>query len=455
MLINLVDNRRYYLENEVNKDNENIFKISSLHFNILKNLPNPLTTDSLDGVEFLEQKNDESETLVLKIVTNNNETYIQTGNMIGNFYFKAHQKIHQINIGLRFDDNDNNTILEYLINYANTIYPKKIDLNTAQQNNKKSNNITWIILAKMFSNSLSKAYVMGLPTYYESFERSDYNVQGNIDINRLIAKELPFKGITPYLINERVIEKNIGSILLKAINMVEYKVRSFTILSQIKTTLKQSNIKPIVTDITLQKALNSRVLRNISYSEYNNSLKLALMIIQGFKIPNFKNSNDIFYGYLTNISKIWENYLVKLLAINFSDEWDIEVEPELKLFKYKPNLHKLKNVMYPDIVLKHKRDKKVIIFDAKFKNSQWFNREDFYKTATYISFYQNQEDKYRVVLSGQIYPDKDADRINKNLGFLNSGIDFRILGIDLMNEMIEKKESDFINEIQKVTNEFK
>ena len=137
--------------------------------------------------------------------------------------------------------------------------------------------------------------------------------------------------------------------------------------------------------------------------------------------------HSIFYGYLVDISKIWENFLIKLLERNISDKWKILPEPPLKLFKNRPDNSNFANIMYPDIVLLNEEEKKVMVFDAKFKSSTWFNREDFYKTATYISYYQNQG--YGVVLSGQIYPDKDNKKINENLGFLGSDADFRLFGI--------------------------
>lgn len=446
-MINLADNRRYYLENKDNKNNKSVFKIPKNHFKILINLlnsiSNPLTTTDLDGVEFIENNDREDETLVLKIVTKNGETYIQTGNMIGEFYFKNGKNIVQINIGLRFDKGDNNNILEYLLNYANAVYPNKVDLNPTKnkKNKKKQNSIVKLLLSKMFSNSISKAFVMGLPTHYQEFDKSGYNVRGKIDINRLVSKELPFKGITPYTTNEKVIEQNIGAILLKAIEIIEREYMPMSVLSSIKSTLKQASIKPIVTPTTIQKAFRSRVLRNAIFSEYKNSLNLAIMIINGFQTPDFKNTNGVFYGYLTDISKIWENYLVKLLKMNINDEWEIEAEPELRLFKNRPKLYNFTNYMKPDVVLKNETDKKVIVFDAKFKQSSWFNREDFYKTATYISYYQNQ--KYDVVLGGQIYPDKAYN--DDNLGFLDSDVDFRLIGIDLSEKNIRDNENKFID----------
>jgi len=462
-IINLVDNRRYYLDTSLKPDespskvinNQIKYFCSQTVFSTIKKFPNPLTTSNLDDVEFIERKDDrEDETLVLKVVTKNGETYIQTGNMIGEFYFKSGNKPCQINIGLRFDKEENNNILEYLLNYANAVYPNKIELNpTKNKNKKKQNSIVKLLLSKMFSNSISKAFVMGLPTHYQEFNESGYNVRGKIDINRLVSKELPFKGITPYTRNEKIIEQNIGAILLKAIEIIEREYMPISVLSSIKSTLKQAGIKPIITPTTIQKAFRSRVLRNAIFSEYKNSLNLAIMIINGFQTPDFKNTNGVFYGYLTDISKIWENYLVKLLRTNISDEWEIEIEPEIKLFKddeikrLEPKLNKFINYMKPDIVLKHKTEKKVIVFDAKFKQSSWFNREDFYKTATYISYYQNQ--KYDVLLGGQIYPDVKADKINENLGFLDSDVDFRFMGIDLADrDNIKNNEQNFIEIIK-------
>ncbi|GAB6044735.1 hypothetical protein JCM11957_03330 [Caminibacter profundus] len=119
------------------------------------------------------------------------------------------------------------------------------------------------------------------------------------------------------------------------------------------------------------------------------------------------------------------------------------------MFKKMPFFNdKNKNEMRPDIVLYHKSKNKVIIFDAKFKRSVWFNREDFYKTATYISYYQNKG--YDVVLAGQIYPDKELNKINENIGFLDSDIDFRFFGINLNDiTQIRDEINNFIEIVKK------
>ena len=147
MDIKLKDNRRYYL---IQSDDNDRFIIDENKFDILVKLlnsQNPLTTANLDGVEFVEQKSKESETLVLKKVAKNGETYLQTGNMIGEFYFKASPKtVYKISIGLRFDKDDSSDMLEYLLNYANAIYPDKVDFGTKDTKKTKTNSIIKILL---------------------------------------------------------------------------------------------------------------------------------------------------------------------------------------------------------------------------------------------------------------------------------------------------------------------
>lgn len=432
--IKLTDNTRYYLEyKDVIKEYGKKY-LKDDDFKILEKLPNPLTTSNLEGVEVISQKNsDENENLIFKIVTKNGEKYLQTGNMIGEFYYKQTEStIHTITIGLRFDKDGSTNILEYLLNYANAIYPNRVDFSTKDQDNKKkSNNIVKILLSNLFTHSLSKAFVMGLPTEYRDILENDYNVRGRIDLNRLISQELPFKGKTPSVRHERVIVNSIAIVLLKAINIIQNQVDvDFPNLSKVKSTLKQSNISNIISVNHIREALSHRVLQHPSFYEYKNTMYLATLILKGFKTPKIAEMRGLYYGYLVDISKIWENYLVKLIGQHINAPWEVESEPELKLFETRPDfLNSYANVMRPDIVVKNEAQKKIMVFDAKFKQSQYFNREDYYKTASYVSYYQNHG--WTVILSGQIYPDTNLEKINENIGFLDSKVDFRFFGIDL------------------------
>jgi 5-methylcytosine-specific restriction endonuclease McrBC regulatory subunit McrC len=451
---NLTDNTRYYLDHEEEDQEKSKKYLSGKSFGILEKLPNPLTTSNLEGVEVISQKNsDENENLIFKIVTKNGQKYLQTGNMIGEFYYKhTENTIHTITIGLRFDKDGSTNILEYLLNYANEIYPSRVDFSTKDQDNKKkSNNIIKILLSNLFTHSLSKAFVMGLPTEYRDILEHDYNVRGRIDLNRLVSKELPFKGKTPTVRHERVIVNSIAIVLLKVINIIQNQVDvDFPNLSKVKSTLKQSNISNIISVNHIREALNHRVLQHPSFYEYKNTMFLATLMLKGFKTPKIAEMRGLYYGYLVDISKIWENYLVKLIGQHISAPWAVEPEPELKLFETRPNfLNYYANVMRPDIVVENEAQKKIMVFDAKFKQSQYFNREDYYKTASYVSYYQNHG--WTVILCGQIYPDINLNEINKNVGFLDSGVDFSFFGIDLTGT--DFLENAFIVRILKYFNE--
>ena len=71
--------------------------------------------------------------------------------------------------------------------------------------------------------------------------------------------------------------------------------------------------------------------------------------------------------------------------------------------------------------------------------------------TTYISYYQNHG--YKVVFSGQIYPDIEAGKINENLGFLASETDFRFFEIDL-KEFVNLTKKGEIKFLQIVKNKY-
>ena len=462
-IINLVDNTRYCIIEDDDTKGYKLLdkkKFNAVH-NYIDSINNPLLLKDFDNQQL--EKNPKEDSYILKAGTKNGVKYIQTGNMIGTFYFKykpnTKESLYEVNIGLRFDDDKNsNSALEYLLDYTTSIYTKALDYNQEEKQKKsKSNRVIEFLLTKLFINSLLKSSVMGLPKIYQEEEESSYNFKGRVDINRLIASELPFKGIMPHVKNEKVVIQSIASVILKAIDIIytnklkeinkifssekkrkENKediqaiLKKLSVLLPIKNLIKQSIQPTIITNQIIKEALNHRILNHPSFYEYRNTLFLASLILEGFKKPDIANMKGESFGYLVDISKVWENYLAELIRKNIDNSWSVIQEPrDLKLFKCRPKFDNFyENKMYPDIIVQ--KDKKIMIFDAKFKSSKWFNREDFYKTATYISYYQSHG--YEVILSGQIYPEKSAnDYINKTSGYLDSDLDFRFFEVSLMD----------------------
>jgi len=464
--INLVDNRRYFIDGCESKK----YTQPKLTFDKLVKFTNSVSNKlNNKNFEFLNTPKDES--FILKVGYEGYNQYIQTGNMIGQFYFKETEKrLCEVNIGLRFDSENSSDILEFLLDYSDSLYTKSIDLNSESKNNSNSNKVVETILIKMFSNSISRAIIMGLPTVYQEELENSYNFRGRVDINQLLAKETPFKGRVPHIKNEKVVVRSISSVILKAIDMIYFKtinnckakhknkkqqkenqneLSKISSLLQIKNHIKQS-IKPIVINKqVINDALHHKILNHPSFYEYKNTLKLASWILEGFQEPRIDHLKGESFGYLCDVSKLWENFLVKLIEQNISDEWNVEVEPELKLFGKQPGFkNSYSNKMLPDIILKNEAKKEVMVFDAKFKSSTWFNRDDFYKTVSYISYYQ--KNGYEVVLSGQIYPDIGLAEINNNIGLFDTKTDFRFFGINL-NSFTKSlsNENNFIAEIKR------
>ena len=103
-------------------------------------------------------------------------------------------------------------------------------------------------------------------------------------------------------------------------------------------------------------------------------------------------------GYLFDIAQLFEVYLEKLLDRHFVD-WYITGQEEINT--YEPMFYGRK--MFPDIVMRHKYNKDIIVLDAKFKTmllrKQDVDRSDFYQIHSYIQYYQPN-----VLFGGLIYP---------------------------------------------------
>jgi len=448
----LVDNSRYVIDGDISGFKKIKIEYFKKLVKYLKSINNILTTKDSQYIQILNQHRgqEDKDNFILRYyqekVDGKYVDCIQTGNFIGKLYLLDGKQPLEVDIGIRFEKEGATGVLEFLLDYTHSLYAKSIDFNY-KKNTKKTNDIVKMLLSKLFLQSLSKAFVMGLPKVYKKIYDTNYSPKGKIDLVNLIAKELPFKGKTPHIKNEKVVVESIAILLLKSIDILLHDVYSISkgkkeeklskpyqkeisALSKIKSEIKQSINQKYLDKSTIRKALTHQVLKHPIYSEYKKTLFYANLILNGFKEPNISDTTGQVYGYVTDVSVLWENFLVKLLEQNIDDKWEVKAEPKLKLFKEIPSFkNNYNNSMFPDIVLKHKTEKKVMVFDAKFKRTQRFNREDFYKTATYISYYQSRG--YEIVLCGQIYPDIELEQINKNLYYFESEIDFRFFGLKL------------------------
>lgn len=418
--------------------------------------------------ETKEIKNPEHELIisVKKDDEKDDKSYcVQTGNYIGKFNYNG----IDIEINSRFSD----VFLKRMLNFANDVYLDDVDV--AGENTKENFDISKFILYYLFVQKLEKAFLLGLPKTYTTIKHHDINLKGNVDINRFIKNDIPFKGKISSKSREQIEVQEIIDILHKAVSIIEKPKSKFSTknISHIKIHLKQQRSNKFVSNQTFDKALNHKALNNPIFAPYKEILKLATYIIDQDNLEEKKDGNIKTYEFLVNIASLFELYLVKLLKLHF-DDWEIIPKDETKVYG---NMFYSRKIV-PDIVMK--KDNKILVFDAKYKRMKFrgsnendmgdVDRCDFFQIHTYMSYYKNQGKE--VIAGGLLYPiEKEFDcRFNNNeckedykdkkahsdnwLG--NSNTEFIIDGVDLTKitkENITQKEENFIGRIKNLFNQ--
>jgi 5-methylcytosine-specific restriction endonuclease McrBC regulatory subunit McrC len=425
-----------------------------------------------------EDSEDDLVISIKKIQVEETDTYTaQTGNYIGKFKYNG----IDIDIKSRFSD----TFLKRMLNFANNVYLDDVDI-SGKITKKEQIDYSKFILHYLFVQTLEKAFLLGLPKSYTTIKHHDMKLKGNIDINRFIKNDIPFKGKVSSKSREQKEIQEIIDVLHKTVSIIEKsKQISTKNISHIKTHLKQHKSNNFISNQTIQKALNSKALNNPIFSPYKKVLEYAKYIINANSLEQ-NNGDNKTYGFIINVSMLFEMYITKLLKKEFSD-WNI-TSPEIEL--YQSNFFARKII--PDIVME--KDKQILVFDAKYKRMTFngknqygagdLDRNDFFQINTYMSYYQNSG--YEVVAGGLLYPmekefdcrfnnEKCKDNYNKlkahsNNWFGNDKTKFIVDGIDLSyiennieKDMDEKEkskirmknilnaENNFIDRIQKIS----
>jgi 5-methylcytosine-specific restriction endonuclease McrBC regulatory subunit McrC len=410
-------------------------------------------------LSFFDSKDDkrDDEELIISIKKDEDKYTAKTGNFIGKFTFNG----LDIEIGSRFSEE----FLKRMLNFANDVYLDDVDVAGEKA---KELDFSRFIIFYMFVQKLEKAFLLGLPKAYTTIKHHDIKVRGKIDINRFIKHDIPFRGKVSSTSREQKEIQEIIDILHKAVSIISKSSFSTKNISHIKTHLKQHKSNRFVSNETFTKALNSKALQNPIFAPYKSVLKYAKMIINLDSLENNNKGKEKTFGFVIDVSKLFELYLIKLLRLHFGNEWEVIHEDEQRV--YKDNFYARR--MFPDIVLK--KDNKVMVFDAKYKRMKFdegigdgkygdLDRSDFFQIHTYMSYYQNNGDK--VIAGGLLYPMEGDFEKNKchSQGWLgNSEVKFIVDGIVLSKEdtdtdkklsekqLIKSREDDFIGRLEKI-----
>lgn len=398
--------------------------------------------------------------LIISIKKDGDNYLAQTGNYVGKFVWQG----LEIDIKSRFS----NTFLERMLNFANDIFLD--DASITGKDNIDDLDISKYIIYYMFIQNLEKAFLLGLPKAYKSIEHHEMKLKGKIDINKFIKYDIPFQGKISSVSREQKEIQEIIDVLYKAVKIIDKNNKAFLKnISHIKTHLKQYKSNNYVSNETINRALKSKALQNPIFAPYKKVLEYARFIINGNNIEEKKDGAQETFGFIINVTELFEIYITKLLQKEFSD-WYVE-SPHLRLDERFGKTYLYSRKIIPDIVMTKNKD--VIVFDTKYKKMNFnyvkgngvdVDRNDFFQINTYMSYYQNQD--FNVKIGGLLYPIEKSFKENKyichsetwfgnlNTKFIVDGIDLSDLKEDKENKFsqLAKREQKFIEGIKNLLN---
>ncbi|MBQ8223706.1 MAG: hypothetical protein IJZ87_10280 [Bacteroidales bacterium] len=306
----------------------------------------------------------------------------------------------QIDIKSRFAKNDEE---DYFLHY---MLQKVFSINFFDIKHSSCTESIFDFLIYMFPYFLKKALTQGLFKKYQKYEYNDSNLKGNININRHITQNIPFRGNISYSTREHSYDNEMTQLIRHTIEFIKTKNNSSFILNNDKET------KEYVAQITMatssynhrerNKIINKnlRLIQHPYYLEYTALQKICLQILRHETIK-FGKEKDKVYGILFDGAWLWEEYLNTILEkYGFKHPKNRESYGGFRMFE-KPEEDKLldnnSRRLYPDF---YKDD---FIIDAKYKHLEnGVGREDLYQLVTYMYCKKAKNGAY-------VYPCKNKD----------------------------------------------
>lgn len=394
----------------------------------------------------------DEERLILKLYSKEKfeqkkEYYVQTGLYAGVLFYKG----CKINITTKYGD----VFLKRMLNFVNDIY---VDNEQVKAKKDETENQFLFIIAYLFIQSLEKASVLGLPQQYKKQQERSHKVRGSIDFHEYLKRDIPFKGTLTSNFRERMYVQEIIDVLYLALRKLErlFGKEIHSRLFGLNQLLKQNYSGYFANYATIQKAKTHQSINNPMYSGFKKVLEYAeIILLDKDLMPDNEKQQLATTGYLFDIAELFELYLERLLNRNFP-KWSVSGQEELSIYQNQF----FGRSMFPDLVMKHRTNEKVVVFDAKFKNMEMQNRDvdrlDLHQIHSYSGYYRNN-----LIVSGLIYPFSKEINTEKSYsksiyGNDESDTQFIIEGIYVsenhsMQELIKNEEA-FINRISSIIN---
>ena len=305
---------------------------------------------------------------------NIDEVRITTGNMMG-FIGVGDLKIK---IKSRFDSGRNDYFLHYMLQ-------RVISFNLLDLNHNNEQEDVFDFLMFMFPALLRSALQQGLYREYQTFKYNDSKIKGTIDINRHVAKNIPFMGKVAYSTREYAQDNDITELIRHTIEFMKTKKYGQSILNIDSET--KDNVKTIIraTPLYSRNARHSVINSNIKtkihpyYTSYVALQTLCMQILRMEEVRYGKDEKEL-SGILFDGAWLWEEYVYTIIKdLNFQHAENKLCKGEISIFD--DNTGK----RYPDFYIEND-----IVLDAKYKRLEKYNevrkvnRDDIHQIVTYI-----------------------------------------------------------------------
>lgn len=334
---------------------------------------------------------------------------ISTGNIMGFVGVKD----TQLDIKSRFAKEDGN---DYFLHY---MLQKVFSINLFDIKHTTNQEDVFDFLVYLFPHFLKKALAQGLFKKYRRFEYNDANIRGNIDVNRHIRENIPFRGTVAYSTREHSYDNEITQLVRHTIEYIRSKEFGANILNndpetkncvmQISLATQSYNVRERMKVINQ----NLRPVRHPYYSAYTDLQNLCLRILRHESIK-YGQEKDKVYGILFDGAWLWEEYLNTILEKRGFEH------PENK--KHKGGFPMFEKESDDDAISKNSRRlypdfwKDDFILDAKYKHlNNGVGREDLYQVVTYMYCRKAKNGAYVYPFEEEI--DIISYELNKTYGY--------------------------------------
>ncbi len=232
---------------------------------------------------------------------------IETGNVMG---FIGVGDL-QIKIKSRFDSGRDDYLLHYMLQRV-----LSFNLFDLSHNNEQEDVFDFIMF--MFPYFLKAALRQGVYREYQNYKHNDANLKGSIDVNRHIARNIPFVGNIAYSTREYSHDNNMTELVRHTIEFMKTKKYGQVVLNIDRETIE--NVKTIIEHTPLYNknergsivSSNLRAKAHPYYTEYRPLQALCLQILRMEEVK-YGESEDEICGILFDGAWLWEEYLNTIL----------------------------------------------------------------------------------------------------------------------------------------------